>query len=438
MSELYLVPLVMFGCLAIVIIVGIPIAFATGSIGLVCAYLLWGPNSVYVLMGSVGSVMKNFILLAVPFFTFMAIVLDKTAVVEDIYDAMYKWSGPLRGGLGIATVLVGTVMAAMTGVAAGAVTALGVIALPQMLKYGYSRDMAIGPVLAGGTLGQLIPPSVVMIIYGAMTGTSIGKLFAGGITCGLLLSALYCAFILVMSCLNETSCPALPNEDRASWKDKVVSLKGIILPIALIVAVLGAIFSGIATPTEGAAVGCIGAILCALIRRRLCWSAIRESSLQTLRITSFVAWITIGALCFGSVFNAVGGNKMILQVVSMLPFGKWGMLILMMLVLLFLGMFLDTMAIIVICAPLFLPSILEFGIDPLWFGLLFMVNLQAAYLTPPFGYSLFYVKAVAPKGVTLAHIYRAALPFVGLQILGLALIMVFPPIAVWLPNTLMK
>lgn len=436
MIDINFTPILMFLGLLIAILIGIPIAFASGMVGLITAFFLWGPASLRVILTALSGTMGNWILLAVPLFTFMAMVLDKTGVVEDLYDTFYIWSGSLRGGLGVATVIVGTVMGAMTGVAAGTVTALGTIALPQMFKYKYDKGLAMGPILAGGTLGQLVPPSTVMIMYGAMAGVSVGGLFAGGVSSGLFLSAIYCFYILVRSYLNPSLCPALPVEERASMTKKLLATRKILLPALLIIAVLGAIFSGLATPTEASAVGSSGALLCALVKRRLRWELIFHAMMETLRVTCMVAWITIGALCFGNVFTAIGGNVFVRELAESVPFGSYGTLIFIMATLYFLGMFLDTIAIVVITAPIVAPLMSGLGFNPLWFGILFMMNMQSAYLTPPFGYSLFYLKGVTPPDISIADVYRSAFPFVGLQIIGLAGIILFPIIGMWLPTLL--
>jgi len=433
-----IIPLMMFVALVTTIIIGIPIAFATGIVALIFSYFLWGSSSIFALLTAITATMDNWVLLAVPLFTFMSMVLYEANVVEDLYNAFYKWSGSLRGGLAIASISVGTIMGAMTGVAAGTVVSLGTIALPQMLKYKYDKKIAMGSILAGGTLGQLVPPSTIMIVYGAMTGVSVGGLFAGGLGCGILLSAMYCIYVLIISYFNRELCPALSPDERVSLKEKFISLKGVVLPVILILGVLGSIFTGIATPTEAAAVGSTGALICALTKKRLSWKVLKKASLSTLRLTSMVAWITIGALYFGQVFTAVGGRKLILQLFTTIPLGNFGALVLTMGILFFLGMFLDTIAIVVICAPIFSGIVTSLGFDPLWFGLLFMVNLQAAYLTPPFGYSLFYLKGVTPKNISMADIYKSSLPFVGLQIFGLTLLILFPKLALWSVEIFMK
>ena len=430
-------PLFMFGFLLIGLAIGIPIAFALGFIGIIFAYILWGYGGMSLLVSAVWGTMNNFILVAIPLFIFMAIILEKSGVVADLYDGFYKWSGPLRGGLAVATIIVGAMTGAMSGVVAAGVVGLGFIALPQMLRYKYQKRISAGSVLAGGTLGQLIPPSVNMVIYGAVTGVSVGGLFTGGITCGLALAGLFCVYILLRAFFNKDLCPALPPETRATWKEKLVSVRLIILPVLLIVLVLGSILSGMATPTEAAAVGAFGAILFSIVTRRISWSIIKESVIQTVKISSMVGWIIAGASCFGAVFSGIGGKTLIADIAMSMPGGSWGVLALALVFVLFLGMFLETAALIMLAAPIVSPLVTNLGFDPLWWGLVFNTALQVAFLSPPFGFALFYLKGVT-KDMTIQEIYLAALPFMGLQLIGLALIILFPPIAVWLPNMLMK
>lgn len=432
------IPIIMFVGLLAALLVGIPIAFASGIVALISAYLLWGSSSIFGLLTAAVGTMNNWTLLAIPLFTFMAMVLWKTGVVEDLYDTFYKWTGFLRGGLAVTSVVVGAIMGAMTGVVAGTVIALGTIALPQMLKYKYDRYIAMGSILSGGTLGQLIPPSTLMIVYGTMTGVSVGGLFAGGISSGLLLTAIYCIYILVKSYLKKDLCPIPSAEDRASMKEKIESLRGVMLPILLVLSVLGSIFGGYATPTEASAVGCAGALLCAFIKRTLCWKNIKEAGIETLKTTAMVGWITIGALFFGQVFTAIGGNKLVMDIAMIIPFGKWGFVAVYLMIIFFLGMFLDPVPIVIICAPIFAPIAANLGFDPLWFGIISMVCIQTGYLSPPFGYSLFYLKSVVPKDITLGDIYKSALPFLVLQVIGVILVVVFPKLAMWGVYLLMK
>ncbi|MGE4485160.1 MAG: TRAP transporter large permease subunit [Oscillospiraceae bacterium] len=426
-----LMPLIMFALLIVCLLIGIPIVYALGMVALGCSFVLWGPGSIFGLVTATISTMGSWTLLAVPLFTFMSLVLFETGVVEDLYETFYRFTANLRGGLAVCTVLVGAMMGAMTGVVAGTVVALTTIALPQMLKYKYDKNISMGAILSGGTLGQLIPPSTVMIVYGTMTGVSVGGLFAGGISCGLLLAALYCAYILIRCAFNKSLCPTMPKEDQLPMRENLKKLKNVIAPIILIVIVLGSIFGGIATPTEAAAVGSTGAIVIAVFRRKMTLRALKNASVDTLKMTSMVGFITLAASFFGTVFIAIGGNKFVLGLADIIPFGAWGVLLITMLIVFFLGMFIDTIAIVVICAPIFTPLITAAGFDPLWFALCFLTNVQMAYLTPPFGFSLFYLKGAAPEGIELKHIYKSSLPFIAVQFTGLVLCIIFPALATW-------
>ena len=432
----YIVSAIMFGSLLFLIILGIPIAFGTAIVGLVCAFFLWGQSATFIMLTSISGVMNNWVLVAIPLFIFMALVLNEFGVVDDLYKALYKWSGPLRGGLAIGTILVGTIMAAMTGVVAGVTVALGLISLPQMLKYKYDKDISLGSIMAGGSLAQLIPPSIILVLYGAITQTSVGALFASGICCGLLLSALFCGYILIRTAFNKNLCPSLPPEERASWGEKFASLKFLILPSFLIIVVLGSILTGVTTPTEGAAIGCIGALICGVLNRRFTWKAVRNASFEGLKLTAFILWICVGAVCFGAAFDGIGGNALMIELTQTLNIGRWGVFAIMMFILFILGCFMDQAAIIFITAPMFaaVATVMEF--HPIWFAILYLIFMIVGYITPPFGYALFYIKGVAPKEIHIGDIYRASLPFIGLELLGIALIIFFPQIAVWAPHML--
>lgn len=430
------ITLIMFGGLLAIMMTGMPIAFATALIGLISAYFLWGQSSVFLLSTSVSATMNNWVLVAVPLFVFMAMLLDKFGVVNDLYKAMHKWSGGMPGGLAVATVLVGTIMGAMTGVAAGVVVALGLIALPQMLSFKYDKYIAMGTVMVAGCLSQLIPPSVAMIVYGSLTQNSVGALFASGISVGLLFSAIYIGYILVRGYSDKKLLPPLPLEERATWREKFASLKSLYLPALLVLFVLGAIFSGTATPTEGSAVGCLGAILCGLVLRRLKWSIIHHSVIETIKVSAMCMWIAIGAKTFGAVFDGIGGHALVAQLATTLVLGKWGVFVLIHLILFIMGCFLDQIAIMFITAPMFSIAAVSVGFDPLWFGMTYLLNMFMGFLTPPFGYALFYVKGVAPPSITMGEIYKAALPFVAMQAFGLLLCVIFPEIVLWLPRLL--
>jgi tripartite ATP-independent transporter DctM subunit len=311
---------------------------------------------------------------------------------------------------------------------------MGLIALPIMLKYNYDRDISLGCIVAGGTLGQLIPPSVMIILYGAVTGTSVGKMFAAAFVCGPILSVLYIAYILIRSYFQSNLCPTLPVEERAGWLEKLRSLRLIALPVLLIIAVLGSIFSGAATPTEAAAVGAAGAAVCAAVRGKLKWSTIKDAAIGTIKQCGMIGWILIGSLFFASVFNAVGGAAMVRDLITAMPGGNMGALIAMLVILLILGMLIDVVAIVVIAAPLFVPIALQLGFDPTWFGLLFMIMLQMGYISPPFGWSLFFLKGVVPQDISMGNIYRGAYAFLGLQAIGVVIFVLFPEVVLWLPN----
>ena len=380
--------------------------------------------------------MTTYSFVAIPLYIFMAVILQRSGVIEDLFTVMRMWFGPLRGGLAIGTVVICTLMAAMTGIVGAAVATMGILALPAMLNRKYDKRIALGCICAGGTLGILIPPSVITVVYAVTAGVSIGRMFMGGVGPGLLLAALFIIYIAVRCWLRPDLGPAPSKEERQEYSfiHKLLALRAVILPMILIIGVLGSIYAGIASPTEAAGVGCIGAILSAAIYRRLTWLNIKESVYSTAKTTAMILWITIGARCFISVFSAVGGDELIMNFVSDLAVNRWIILILIQFMLIFLGLFLDEIGIILLCVPIFLPIIKALSFDPIWFGILFLVNAQMDYITPPFGYTLFYLKGVAPKGVTMGDIYRSIIPFVLLQALGLALCIIFPQIVLWLPN----
>jgi len=431
-SELY--PLLMFASLFVLLALGVPIAFSLGAVGIIFSYFLWGPGALNLLVSAAWGAMNNFVIIAVPLFIYMAYVLQKTNVVEDLYSAFYKWSGGLRGGLAIATVIVGAVLGAVSGVVAAGVIGLGLIGLPQMLKHGYDKKMSLGTVMASGTLGQLIPPSTNMVLYGAVTGVSIGGLFAGGIMAGLILGLLYVGYVIIRGLRDPSFCPALPLEERASPKEKLLALRSVIFPVLLILLVLGTILLGIASPTEAAAFGAGGALVIGVLNRRLTWEIVYSSAYETLSITAMVGWTMIGATAFGSVFSGVGGNMLIANLAMNMPGGPSMVLLASAIFFFILGMFLEPGAIIFFAVPIVAPILARLGYDPLWVGLAFNVLLQCGYLSPPFGFSLFYLKGVAPPDVTILDIYKASVPFIGLQFICILIIFFFPSLILWLPR----
>ncbi len=430
-------PLYMFLALFPLLVAGVPIAFALAAVAIVFSYSLWGAGALNILISTSWGTMNNFVIIAVPLFIFMAYILQKTNVVDDLYDAFFKWSGPLRGGLAIATILVGAILGAVSGVVAAGVIGLGLIALPQMLKHGYNRKMALGSVLGGGTLGQLIPPSTNMILYGAVTGVSIGGLFAGGISAGVVLATLYILYLFIRGLLDPDFAPALSPEERVSWTEKLMSLRSVLFPGILILLVLGTILLGIASPTEAAAFGAAGAVIIGLINRRLSWEIVFSSCYETLSVTAMVGFMMIGAGAFGSVFSGLGGNAIVAEFAMNMPGGPNMVFIVAAIFVFILGMFLEPGAVIFLAVPIIAPILARLGFEPLWIGLAINIILQSAYISPPFGFSLFYLKGCTPPDINIIEIYKSSVPLLVLQAVCLVLIFMFPQIVLWLPKYLL-
>ncbi|MBN1662393.1 MAG: TRAP transporter large permease subunit [Deltaproteobacteria bacterium] len=433
-----LITILLFGAIIILLLFGLPLAFVLGSVGAVGCYLLWGDRGLYLIAAQAWGAMNKFTLLAIPLFIFMAMILERAGVADDLYTMMHRWMGSLKGGLAIGTVGICTVFAAMAGISGAATVSMGVIALPAMLKRGYDKTIAMGSISGGGALGILIPPSVPMILYATLTGESIGGLFAGGIMPGLLLAFLFVIYIGVRCHLQPAMGPALPVEERVSWREKLISLKAVALPIMIIIMVLGSIYAGICTATEAAALGCLGAVISAIIYRKFNWLLMKEACLRTASLTAMIVWILIGAYCFTAVYTGTGAHELMEHILLAIPGGKYAILLSMQLVFFILGCILDPVGIIMICTPVFVPVIKSLGFDPLWFGVLFIMNMEMGYLTPPFGFNLFYMKAIAPPEIRMGDIYRSIVPFVILQGVGLAICILFPEIILWLPQVLIK
>jgi tripartite ATP-independent transporter DctM subunit len=428
------ITLLLFGSLILFLALGLPLAFVLGGVGVVGCYFLWGPKGLFVAAAQTYGAMGKFSLLAIPLFIFMAMILERAGVADDLYAMMHRWMGPVRGGLAMGTVLICAIFAAMSGISATATVSMGLIALPAMLKRKYDKIMAMGCISGGGALGILIPPSVPMIIYATLTGESIGGLFAGGILPGLLLTLIFILYIGIRCFFQPALGPALPKEERATWEEKFASLRAVVLPIMIILMVLGSIYAGVCTATEAAALGCLGAIISAAVYRKLNWQMFKESCFRTASLTAMIIWILIGAYCFTSVYTGTGAHELMEHLLLSIPGGRYAILFTMQIVFFILGCILDPAGIIMICTPVFVPVIKALGFDPLWFGVLFIMNMEMGYLTPPFGFNLFYMKAIAPPGVTMTDIYRSIVPFVILQGIGLVIVIIFPQIALWLPS----
>ena len=421
--------LVMFAVLVIAILIGYPVAFTLGAVALLFGSIFLDFSFFNLLPMRIWGIMTNFTLLAVPLFVFMGIVLEKSGLAEDLLETMGALFGSLRGGLAISIILVGALLAATTGVVGATVVTMGIIALPSLLKNGYSPELATGVIATSGTLGQVIPPSIILILLADMIGVPVGRLFLGAVLPGILLIGLYLAYVIVKAWRDPASAPVLNTNVDISWWRVIKT----VLPIfILIFAVLGTIFIGIATPTESAAFGAIGALI--LAHKRLSLQSLQEAMQHTTRLTSMVFMILIGATAFGLVFRGMGGDRLIHEILTQLPGGAWGFMLISLLIVFILGFFLDFLEICFIVVPILAPIAEFFQIDLLWFAVLIAVNLQTSFLTPPFGFSLFYLKAVAPPNLQITTIYKGVIPFVILQIIGLILLVIFPQITLWLPN----
>jgi len=426
----------MFVSLIIFMLSGAGLAFVLGAIAFISTILLWGPSALVVAVLNTFETMTSESLMAIPLYVLMASILQKSSIIDALYDAMETWFARVNGGLAVGTIAICTILAAMTGVVGAAVAAMGILALPSMLKRGYHPPLALGAICAGGTLGILIPPSVVTIVYAITAQISIGKMFAAGIVPGLILAGGYIAYIVVRTWINPELAPKPEEVEAIPLRVKLGKLKSLILPAFVVVGVLGSIYAGIATPTEAAAVGVLGAAVSALVTRRFSLAMLSDSATDTLRVTAMILWITIGARAFISTFVATGGADSLLSFVETLEASRWLVLGAMVLILIFLGLFLDEIGIILLCVPVFLPIITTLDFDPLWFGVLFMITAQMAYITPPFGYTLFYLKGVLPEGIGIGQVYRGVIPFFLIQVVVLVLFALFPGLVTWLPEAL--
>ena len=437
--EFWVIPIsVLFGGLALGLILGLPMGFTLGCSAIFAGLLYQGPTIFPAVVRNTYGPMLYLIMVAVPCFIFLAAILERSGIADDLFAAMHQWFGGMNGGLAMAVIVICAIIAAMSGVSTAGVVTMGLIALPIMIKKNYHKTIAIGPILCGGVLGILIPPSVSFIIYGMLTKTSIGRLFAGGIIPGLILASLYIIYIGIRCYFKPQDGPALPKEERGSFKQKLILSRGLILPVLLIVAILGSIFAGIASPTEAAAVGAFGAIVCAAIRRRLNWQMLKDAALRTVTVNGMIMWILFGAFIFASVFVQTGGPTVVKEFILGLDVEPIVIILVMQVSYFILGCLVDEITILFITIPIYMPILVGLGFDPVWFGVLFIVNMQMAYLTPPFGFTLFYMRGIAPPGVTLMDIYRSVIPFIALQWIGLLIVLFIPQVALWLPNVVFQ
>ncbi|USD61587.1 TRAP transporter large permease subunit [Vibrio sp. SCSIO 43140] len=422
-----MIGIVMFFVALFALLLGFPVAFTFGGIALIFGVWAEGMDMFAFMPYRIQSIMENTVLMAVPLFVFMGLVLQKTRLAEQLLESMGRLFGGVRGGIAISTVLVGALLAASTGVVGASVVAMGLISLPVMLKYNYDKGLACGTICASGTLGQIIPPSIVLILLGDVLGVPVGDLFQAALWPGFVLVGAYVLYILIFAKLNPESAQPIPRDESISRSEEVkTALKAIIPPLALIVVVLGSIFAGIATPTESAALGGAGAIVLSLVYRQFSWSMLYDASKETVKVTAMVFAILLGATAFSMAFTYTGGDMLVEEWMLELPGEKWGFLIITMVVILILGFFIDFVEICFIIVPMIAPVAELMGINMTWFAILIAMNLQTSFLTPPFGFSLFYLKGVAPNGVTTRDIYRGVMPFIAIQIVVLASILMFP------------
>jgi tripartite ATP-independent transporter DctM subunit len=432
----------MFVGLLIGLFLGHPLAFVLGGLAVIFGYFGdWGTASFYMFLNRTWGIMDNYILVCIPLFIFMAQMLDQSGVAEDLFDTMRYLFGPVRGGIAVAVVVVSTLFGACTGIIGASVVTMGLLSMPVMLKYNYNKRLASGAVCAGGTLGILIPPSIMLVVMADQAATSVGKLFAGAIIPGLILSTLYISYILIRCAFKPHEGPPLSLEERQSitkFQLLKMVLRSMVPPMILILGVLGSIFAGIATPTEAAGVGALLAFIMTVAYGKFSLQNLKTAAINTAKTTSMVIMILVGAACFASIFLGSGGGDVVQDFILGIGFGKWGTFIIMMIILFFLGMFIDWIGIIMITFPVFLPIAKELGFDKVWFVVTMAVMLQDSFLTPPFGYALFYLKGVAPPEVKTSDIYWGAFPFWRLMELGLIIVVVWPATITWLANVLVK
>ncbi len=424
-----IIAFILFLSIFLLILYGFPVAFTMGGISILYAICFLEPSSLAALPSRFMWVMSNNILIAVPLFIYMGIMLEKSGLAESMLESMAMLFGRVRGGLAISVVVVGALLAASTGIVGATVVTMGLISLPVMLKRGYQTELATGTIASSGTLGQIIPPSIVLVLLGDTLQIPVGDLFRAAIIPGLLLVGAYILYILIKAQLDPTSAPAIPKEEiDAFQKDNYLGklFKAFFLPMILIVAVLGSIFSGLASATEASAIGALGACLLTVVQKKFSWKILKEVGSETTKLTSMVFLILLGATTFSFVFRSLGGDRYLIELVEAANFTPMVFLVLVMIAVFIMGFFIDFIEIIFIFVPVVAPILENFGVDLVWVGILLALNLQTSFLSPPFGFSLFYLKGVAPPGVTTQHLYRGIIPFLLIQLVLLALVFMFP------------
>lgn len=434
------ITIIMFGTLFVGILTGFPLAIPIGGVGVITGFLLFGPNSFDLIYSRVYAIVTDYGLMAVPLFVFMGNMLEKSGIAEKMYKALYLWFGGFRGGLAIVSIIIGTVMAASVGIIAASITMLTLVALPAMVERKYDKGLATGAICAGGSLGILIPPSIMLIVYGPVARISVGKLFMAAFVPGLLLSALYMIYISIRCFYQPNLAPVIPIEERKeTFSRKTILVLQTVAPTAiLILSVLGAIYFGIAAPTEAAAVGAVVATLLTLFYRRLTVKVLMDVALSTIKLTGMVLLIASASTTFVSVFLSAGGGSVVEDFILGFPGGRWVVFTMIMVICFILGAFIDWIGIIFVMVPILAPIIPKLGFDPLWFAMMVIVNLQMSFLTPPFAYAMFFLKGAAKPelGITTNDIIRGMIPYVFIVMIVLLLMIAYPQIALWLPGTM--
>jgi tripartite ATP-independent transporter DctM subunit len=431
--------MIMFGTLMLTLFLGHPLAFSLGGLAVFFGFIGWG-GSLDAIMGLFANktygVMEEYVLVAVPLFIFMAQILDSSGIAEKLFSSLHILLGPIRGGLALAVIAVCTVFAATAGVVGATEVAVGLLAIPALMKRGYDISLTAGAICAGGTLGIIIPPSIMIVVYGSMAGLSVGQLYAAAIAPGLLLAALYMIYIAIRCGINPKLGPPMSKEENTYTLGQRINLAAVSLvpPMLLVLCVLGSILAGIATATEAAAIGCTGAFVLAIFYRKLTWTAVKDAATSTLLTTAMVMTLFVGGNAFQSIFMGLGGGDAITGVLLGMQLSPYVILFIMMGILFFLGCFIDWLGILLITLPIFIPIAQELGFNQVWFATLICVNLQMAFLTPPFGYSLFYLKGIAPPEMTIGHIYKGVVPFICLQWVAVIFCIFVPDFILWIPR----
>ena len=420
--------LILFG-LVFLILIGIPLGFASGFLGALIVYIKIGPDGLGILMARMYSLVITYAFLSIPLFIFMACLLERSNIARDLYDSLNAWLKKTRGGVGVVTALMATLMAAMSGIIGGEIVLLGLIALPQMLRLKYNQDLAIGVVCASGSLGTMIPPSIVLIIYGLVTSTSITLLFKEAFVPGLMLSGLIIAYILIRTRLQPHLAPIDENEPALSFKEKLKYLRGFVPPAILVLVVLGSIYAGITGITEAAGMGCVFTLIIIYFRKELSWFLFKDAVTRTFKATGTIITITFGATVLAGAYSLIGGPAYVASSILDLNVAPMTVIAIMMLIFLFLGAFMDWTGIVLLTMPVFLPIVIKLGYDPIWFGILFCINMQVSFLSPPFGPAAFYLKSVTPPHISLTDIFRSFGPFIVIQLIVLVMVMFIPELA---------